>query len=72
MKIKHWMINVSFVIVGIFFIASIFYFSQGSLEMFPTEEQPEKARLGALLLMIIFAVAELLLVIAKIKLKRRL
>ena len=65
-------IDVFLVIVLICFVFSVFYFINGSLEMIPTPEQQEKAKIAALFLSIIFAATEVALLLLRLKISRKI
>jgi hypothetical protein len=69
---KLWVIDALLVIVLICFFFSVLHFTEGSLEMFPTGEQKEKAKITSLFLGIVFALIEVLLVVTRVKITRKL
>ena len=72
MRIILWAIDILavFVLLCCFFAASSFL--GGSLEIIPTGEQQEKAKVAVLLLGIAFALIEVLLIVARLKIARKL
>ena len=56
-----WIINIAMFIVLFFISLTILYYFNGSLEMFPTEEQQGKIRDVVRLITIILIILELLL-----------
>lgn len=56
---KFWKIVLDILIVlsVCVFLLALCWFLNGSLEMFPTEEQQEKARIGAMLLMAVSGIS---------------
>ena len=71
MNVTRLIIDISLVIFFICFVFSLVYFFNGSLEMFPTSEQNEKARIFNLVMSLIFAAIEIILVVLRMKLKRK-
>lgn len=58
------------ILIAIFlfgFILALFYYIHGSFEMFPTEEQQEKAQIAAMLLMLITGAPCIICVICRTK-----
>lgn len=71
MNVTRLIIDISLIIFFICFVFSLVYFFNGSLEMFPSEEQYEKVKIFNLVMSIIFAVIEIVLVALRMKLKRK-
>ena len=65
MRFTRVLINIVILLVFICLFFSVCYLINGSLEMFPTDEQQEKARIAALFLVVVFVSIEVLLVIIK-------
>lgn len=55
------------IVLTLLFLLSLLWFLSGSLEMVPTEEQQNKARLGAVLLMVLFGAGDIACIAARIK-----
>lgn len=55
------------IVLTLLFLLSLLWFLSGSLEMVPTEEQQNKARLGAVLLMLLFGAGDIACIAARIK-----
>lgn len=68
MRFKRWVVNIACAMAGVCLLLSFLYFWKGSLEMFPTEEQHEKARLAAVFLIIVFTLIEAVLLSIRRKL----
>ena len=64
--------NILLIIVLVCFLFSIQYLINGSMEMFPTEEQQGKARFAALFLCIVFSAVEVVLLMLRLKTKRKI
>lgn len=61
------MIDCFIIVLTLLFLLSLLWFLSGSLEMVPTEEQQNKARLGAVLLMLLFGAGDIACIAARIK-----
>ena len=66
------MIDVFLAIILICLIFSIVYLINGSLEMVPTVEQQEKARIAALFVSIVFAAIEVALFFLRLRINRKI
>lgn len=58
-------INIFMVFIFVLMILALLYFFNGSLEMFPTEEQMEKVKIVAVFMMAISVVVELILALIR-------
>jgi len=72
MRSIRWAIDILLVVVLLCLFFSTSYFIGDSLEMFSTEEQKEKTKITALFLGIVFAFIEILLVVMRLKITRKL
>ena len=72
MRGARLIIDIFLAIVLICFIISIAYLINGSLEMVPTVEQQEKARIAALFVSIFFAVIEIALFLLRVRINRKI
>lgn len=50
---KKWVLTIGIGIVAVILLGAILYFLNGSLEMMPTEEQIEKGRIAAAVVIVI-------------------
>ena len=66
------MIDVFLAIILICLIFSIVYLINGSLEMVPTVEQQEKARIAALFVSVVFAAIEVALFLLRLRINRKI
>lgn len=66
-KIIRLLLDCFIIVLTLLFLLSLLWFLSGSLEMVPTEEQQNKARLGAVLLMLLFGVGDIACIAARIK-----
>lgn len=67
-KIIRFILDILIVIFLFGFFMAVFYYVQGSFEVIPTEEQQEKARIAAILLMLISGVPCAIFITCRIKL----
>jgi len=65
-------IDIFLAIVSVCLIFSIAYLINGSLEMVPTVEQQDKAKIAALFVSIVFAVIEIALFLLRLRIKRKI
>ena len=72
MRSIRWAIDILLAVVLLCFLFSTSYFIDGSLEMLPTGEQKEKTKITVLFLGIVFALIEVLLIVARLKIIRKL
>ena len=72
MRSMRWAIDILLVVVLLCFLLATSYCMGGSLEMFSTGEQKEKTTITALFLGIVFALIEVVLVVARLKITRKL
>ena len=72
MRIIYWITNIAITFIIIFFVCMVVYSINGSLEMFPTFEQHEKARFAAICFMIFSCFVCYLLVKVRRNIKKRL
>lgn len=68
---KRILLNISIVIVALFIIASYMYFTHGSLEEFPTQEQEEKVEIVTSAFVVLFTGLEVVLICLRMKMKKR-
>lgn len=66
-KIIRLLLDCFIIALTLLFLLSLLWFLSGSLEMVPTEEQQNKARLGAVLLMLLFGAGNIACIAARIK-----
>lgn len=66
-KIIRLLLDCFIIVLTLLFLLSLLWFLSGSLEMVPTEEQQNKARLGAVLLMLLFGAGDIACIAARIK-----
>ena len=59
--------NILIIVFSLMFFLAVLYYINGSLEMIPTKEQQEKARIGAIVLMLVTAVPLLVCVVIRFK-----
>ncbi len=71
-KIVRIILDILIAVLLFYFIFSLYWFINGSFEMVPTEEQQEKARLGAMLLMIGSGVPCIACIVARVNCRKRL
>ena len=71
MQMKKSILNILICIVFFFFIISVLWYFNGSLEMYPTDEQHGKARIAAGLLSVLNAIIGVLLVLLKRKIAKQ-
>ena len=64
---KKWICNILILIITLIVIGCIILAIKGSSEMFPTEEQMEKARLVYSMLTAIFLIIDIVLISVRIK-----
>ena len=55
------------IIICIIFLLGLLYLFTGSLEWFPTPEQPEKARITAIIMMVIPSISGIILFLTRKK-----
>jgi len=63
--------DVSIAVLLCCFILSFLWFINGPLEMMPTEEQQDKAKIGALLLMVVFGIPCVACIAVRAKQRKR-
>jgi Na+/H+ antiporter NhaC len=68
---KKTILNTLICTVFIFLVASVLYYFNGSLEMYPTEEQHEKVRIVTGLFSVLLVILEVSLVSLRIKIAKR-
>ena len=68
---KKTILNILICVVLLFLIFFVSYFFNGSLEMYPTEEQQEKVRLITGLLSILLAIIEMVLVLLRFRIAKQ-
>ncbi len=68
---KKWIFNILILIITLIVIVCITLAITGSLEMFPTEEQMEKARLVYSMLTVIFLIIDIMLISVRIKIHKK-
>ena len=68
---KKWICNILILIITLIVIGCITLAIIGSLEMFPTEEQMEKARLVYSMLTVIFLIIDIMLISVRIKIHKK-
>lgn len=66
-RIIRLLLDCFIIVLTLLFLLSLLWFLSGSLEMVPTEEQQNKARLGAVLLMLLFGAGDIACIAARIK-----
>ena len=59
---KKWILNVLIIFISIIILISIFYFFNGSLEMYPTEEQKEKVKIVSSIIGSICLIVDIILI----------
>lgn len=69
-KIKRFFGDILIAVLLFLFILSLLWFINGSLEMLPTVEQQDKARLGAIISMIITGVPCLIFTVVRVKCRK--
>ena len=62
---KNIVLNIGIIIFTSMIVVGILYFFNGSLEMVPTEEQIEKARICSVMLIIIGVISDVILIMLK-------
>lgn len=67
---KKVILNIGIIIATIVTLLGVLYFFNGSLEMYPTEEQIEKAKIGASVIIMVGLVADIVLIRLASKYKR--
>lgn len=67
---KKWIFNILILIITLIVIGCITLAIKGSSEMFPTEEQMEKARLAYSMLTVIFFIIDIVVISVRIKLEK--
>jgi len=70
-KMRKATLNILISIVFVFLVVFVLYYFNGSLEMYPTEEQHEKVRIVVGLLSILFIALEAFLVLLRIKIAKQ-
>ena len=70
-KIARVVTNILIVILVALFLLSLLYFIHGSLEMCPTEEQQDKAKGAATILMFFFGSLSAACIGIRVKLRRK-
>ena len=68
---KKWICNILILIITLIVIGCITLAIKGSSEMFPTEEQMEKARLVYSMLTVIFLIIDIVLISVRIKIHKK-
>lgn len=68
---KKWICNILILIITLIVIGCIILAIKGSSEMFPTEEQMEKARLVYSMLTVIFLIIDIVLISVRIKIHKK-
>ena len=68
---KKWICNILILIITLIVIVCITLAIKGSSEMFPTEEQMEKARLVYSMLTAIFLIIDIVLISVRIKIHKK-
>lgn len=68
---KKWICNILILIITLIVIGCIILAIKGSSEMFPTEEQMEKARLVYSMLTAIFLIIDIVLISVRIKIHKK-
>lgn len=66
-KTLRLILNVLIVIFFLGFLLGLLYFLHGSLEMFPTEEQQDKAKLAAVLIMAVMGILSITIAVVRAK-----
>lgn len=66
-KIKRFFCDILIAVLLFLFTLSLLWFINGSLEMVPTVEQQDKARLGAIISMIITGVPCLIFTVVRVR-----
>lgn len=64
---KKVICNILLVIVSMIAVSALFYFVNGSLEMYPTEEQQEKVRFASMAVFLICLIMDAGLIFLKVK-----
>lgn len=59
---KRVFLDLGIVLISIMILMEIFYFFNGSLEAYPTEEQNEKVKIVAFIIMLISFIIDMILV----------
>ena len=70
-KIMRIILDIFIAVLLLCFIFSLYWLIHGSFEMMPTEEQQEKARIGAMLLMIGSGVPCIACIVVWVKCRKR-
>lgn len=69
-KLIRYFCNILIAILLLLFILSLLWFINGSLEMTPTAEQQDKARIGAIFSMVIIGISCFICVVARVKFRK--
>lgn len=69
-KLIRYFCNILIAILLLLFILSLLWFINGSLEMAPTAEQQDKARIGAIFSMIIIGISCFICFVARLKFRK--
>ena len=64
---KKWILNILIIIVSLILLISIVSYFNGSLEMYPTEEQIEKVRIISVVIGIISLISDMFLIRLRLK-----
>ena len=59
---KKVILKIGIIITTMIMLLGILYFINGSFEMYPTEEQIEKARIGAVVIIMISCIVDMVLI----------